>query len=293
MIPIQRFADPTRAVRAAGCETGTLPGGHPYVRAGSKPRSLVVLPGFGDAMFSGDYPPFSGWALASYFARYLRTHEIYLLSRPRKLPPGYGPADAVETHARALEAIVDAGGTIDVIGISMGGLIGQALARRRPDLVDRLVLANSAARLDDGARPAIRRFERYARERDWAAIRADLAAAMFADGRAVAYPLAARTVGRFLQARPAEPADVSRSLAFVRRFDGRDELADVERPTLVFGGERDPYFTAERTRETAEALPRGELELVPGAKHGAFHERKATFDSSVRSFFERSTAPGE
>jgi pimeloyl-ACP methyl ester carboxylesterase len=94
----------------------------------------------------------------------------------------------------------------------MGGLIGQALAHRKPGLIDRLVLANSACRLDDDARPTVRRFERYARECDWASIRSELAAALFSDGHALAYPLMVQTVGRVLQPRPAKPADVWRSL---------------------------------------------------------------------------------
>ncbi|WP_252490337.1 alpha/beta fold hydrolase [Natronococcus zhouii] len=191
------------------------------------------------------------------------------------------------THARALEAIGDSSDAVDVIGISMGGLIGQALARERPELVDRLVLANSACRLDEDARPTLRQFERYARGHDWASIRSELAAAMFSDGRAVGYPLALRTAGRVFQPRPADPADVWRSLEFILEFDGCDELAAIDQPTLVFGGERDPFFTASLARKTVAELPNGELELVPGAKHGAFHERKWRFDSRVRSFLER------
>ncbi|WP_436343824.1 alpha/beta fold hydrolase [Natronorubrum sp. FCH18a] len=268
-------------------DTGTLPGGHPYASVGDGPRALVVMPGFGDAMFSGRYPPFSGLAIAPYFARYLDDYRVYVLSRPRELPPGYDEGDAVESHARAFEPIADSHDGVDAIGISMGGLIAQALARREPDPIDRLVIANSACRLDDDARSAVRQFERYAREGDWASIRSKLAAAMFSDGRAMAYPPVLQTIGRFVQPRPAEPADVWRSLEFILEFDGCDRLEAIDQPTLVFSGERDPYFTAELARETAAGLPNGQLELVAGAKHGAFHERKATFDSRVREFLER------
>lgn len=274
-------------------ETGTLPGDHPFVSVGNGSRALVVMPGFGDAMFSGRYPPFSGWALASYFAWYLDAYTVYLLSRPRGLPPGYDEDDAVRSHARAFEAIADSSDVdgVDVIGISMGGLIAQSLARREPDLLDRLVLANTACRLDDDAHSAVRQFERYAREGDWASIRSKLAAAMFSDGRAMAYPPVLQTIGRLVQPRPADPADVWRSLEFILEYDGCDRLEEIDQPALVFGGERDPYFTAELARETAAGLPNGRLELAAGAKHGAFHERKVTFDSRVRTFLERGETP--
>lgn len=273
-----------------GSETGTLPGGLPYARTGAGSRTLAVLPGFGDAMFPGVYPPGAGWAIAPYFARHLASHEVVLLSRPRGLPPGYDAGDAVEHHAAAFEALAGSSDGVDVLGISMGGQIGQALARRRPELVDRLVLANTACRLDESARPDVRELEALARRRDWAAIRAELARGMYADARAVAGPPLIRTVGRFVLPRPAEPADVWRSIEFVLAFDDCDDLADVEQPALVFGGERDPYFTPEVARETAEGLPDADLTLVPGAKHAAFDERKNLFDARVRAFF-RSRPP--
>ncbi|WP_049921026.1 alpha/beta fold hydrolase [Halopiger djelfimassiliensis] len=272
-------------------DTGDLPGGHPYVSVGNGSRSLVVMPGFGDAMFSGRYPPGTGWMLAPYFARYLDEYTVYVLSRPRGLPPGYDADDSVSTHARAFESIADSSDGVDAIGISMGGLIGLELARRNPTPIDRLVVANSACRLDDDARPIVRRFERYAHDGDWASIRSELAGAMFADCRAMGYPMLVQTMGRFVQPRPAEPADVRRSLEFILEFDGCGRLEEIDRPTLVFGGERDPFFTAARARETAAGLPHGELELVSGAKHGAFHERKLTFDSRVRSFLDRAVPP--
>lgn len=42
-------------------ETGTLLDRFPYARAGRGPRTLVVLPGVGDAMFDGRYQPGAGW----------------------------------------------------------------------------------------------------------------------------------------------------------------------------------------------------------------------------------------
>lgn len=109
---------------------------------------------------------------------------------------------------------------------------------------------------------------------------------MFSDARRLAYPLTVLTVGRFLQPRPADQSDVPRSLELILAYDGRDTIAALEHPTLVFGGTADPYFTEPVQRKTAAALPDGQLTLIEGAKHGAFHERKPAFDRAVMDFLE-------
>ena len=44
-----------------------------------------------------------------------------------------------------IEAV--AGGPVVFVGLSIGGMIGQALAARRPDLVRAVVLSNTAAKM--------------------------------------------------------------------------------------------------------------------------------------------------
>ena len=262
--------------------TGTLEGGFNFVRMGDGPRTLVVLPGFGDAMFPGRYPPGTGMVLAPYFHRYLEEYTVYLLSRPRGLPEGYAIEEGAADHAGALRSLAP----VDVLGISMGGLIAQQLGARHPSVVDRLVVACSAHRLADEGREPARRMLEYARRRDWASIRSELARGMFADLRSVTYPPIVQTVGRFVLPRPADPDDVRISLEAILAYEGRDDLAAIGQPTLVIGGDRDPYFTAPLQRETAEGIPDSSLSLIPGAKHGAFHERKFTFDRRTTAFLE-------
>lgn len=285
----ERETGPPSAVRRRwprvppSTERGTLEG-FPYVRVGDSPRSLAVLPGFGDAMHPGRYPPGVGPMLAAYFARYLDEYAVYLLSRPRGLPGECTIEESADDHARLLESEF---GPVDVLGISMGGLIGQQLCVRHPDLIDRLVAASSACRLGEAGREPARRMLDRASERDWASIRAELARGMFAGWRGFAYPPFVRTAGRFVLPRPADPDDVVVSLEAILAYDGYGDLDAIEQPTLVIGGSEDPYFTADVQRETAAGIPDGELSLIAGGKHGAFHERKATFDRRVTRFLRR------
>lgn len=279
--PSARLTSPVPVMQT---QTGTLLGEFPYVQVGDGPRTLVVLPGFGDAMFSGRYPSAAGPALAAYFYRYLDEYTVYLISRPRGLPEGYTISKSADDHARVLQEL----GPVDVLGISMGGLIGQQLCIRYPTLVDRLVVASSACRLGDDGREPVRRMLRDAREHDWFSIRAELASGLYSDLRSVVYPPFIQTVGRFVLPRPGDPDDVRLSLAAILDYDGRGELNDIDQQTLIIGGSRDPYFTVDVMQETAEGIPDAILSLIRGAKHGAFHERKLTFDRRTTEFLARS-----
>lgn len=265
-------------------ETGRLCDRFPYVRVGKGSRPLVVVPGVDDAMFSGRYPIALGWMLRGYFSRFVGDRAVYVISRPRGLPEEHTIADMADGYAEVLEAEL---GPADVLGISMGGMIAQELGVRHPDLVETVVLANSGCRVDDPER--IRRLLAYARERDWARIRADLGVAMFTDWRAVTYPAFVLTLGRFAIPRPAVPADVTVSLEAIRAFDATGRLADVDAPTLVFGGTDDPFFPEPILEATAAGIPDAELSMIRGGKHGAYHERKLTFDDRVDAFLEERT----
>lgn len=266
-------------VLADTVETGAFDDRFPFVRVGSGSRPLVVFPGIDDAMFDGRYPTAVGWAFRWYFARFVDDFAVYVISRPRELPDGHGIGDMADDYATAVETEI---GPANVLGLSMGGMIAQAFAVRHPDLVDRLVLANTGCRFADPE--ALDRFREHASDRDWGRIRAELSAAMFTGGRALAYPPLALTFGRLVAPRPADPADVGISLNAVDAFDSTDRLDAVEARTLVFGGTADPYFPESVLTETADGIRDAGRSFVPGAKHGAFHEHKGTFDRRVDDF---------
>ncbi len=265
--------------------TGFLLDSFPYVRLGDGDNQLVVIPGFGDSMFGGQYPQPAAWALQSYFHRFTDEYTVHLISRPRGLPENYAIDDATEQYGQILDQLPS---PVDILGISMGGLIAQELAARYPELVAKLVVSSSGHRVAESGRPLVSRCKQLADQQHWSRLRTELSRTLYSprDWRHYCLPPTIQTAGRFVLPRPAVPADVSRSLAAILDYEGAPTLGDIEADTLVIGGANDPFFPKPILWETAEGIPTATAASINGAKHGAFDERKRLHDRRVLSFLD-------
>lgn len=72
---------------------------------------------------------------------------------------------------------------------------------------------------------------------------------------------------------------------------GEDELARIDVPVLVVGGDRDRIEPVETALGLARALPRGELLVLPGCGHFASRERPAELNAALAAFLERQLRP--
>ncbi|WP_255190867.1 alpha/beta fold hydrolase [Natronobeatus ordinarius] len=267
-------------------KTDQLVDRYPHVRVGDGPKTLLVIPGLGDAMFDGEYGRSGAWAVRYSFRRFLDEYTVRVVSRPRGLAEGTSIRELARDYARVLETQI---GPASVLGISMGGLIAQELANLRPDLVDRLVLAASGCRLADESVQIGRRLRWYALEEEWTKIRTELLREMYTGYRRTLYPRLSATVGRLRPPTPAEPADVVVSIDAVLEYDGTDRLEEIEPRTLVIGGDEDPFFPEEILRETHAGIPDAQLAMFRNARHGAYLERKEGFDNWVKGFLADET----
>lgn len=267
-------------------ETGSLAESHPYVQIGDGSKTLLVIPGIGDAMFDGEYGR-SGAALArAKFRRFTDDYTVSVVSRPR----GLTDQATIETMARDYARVLDSHlGSASVLGLSMGGLIAQELAQLRPDLVDRLVVAVAGCRLAAASRPIVRDLREEAIDHEWTELRSRLYEEMFTGLRRRLYPRLSRTIGRLQPPTPADPHDVVVSFDAVLEYDGSDRLGAIEPRSLVIGGTDDPFFPEGILRETHAGLPDSQLAMFTGARHGAFLERKEAFDNWVLRFLAGET----
>ncbi len=206
--------------------------------------------------------------------------------------PGYGRSSALAAaapeaaaYAEVLDQLFEALGVerAILVGHSLGALMAAAFARRWPDKVRGLVLADPAqgwGDADDELRESAlaERLEGMARlgpeglaEQRTPAL---LSPASGAEARSLVHWNMARL-------RPDGYAQAARMLA-----NGRlaDEVAPFRGPVLVLCGDADTITPPAAVQSFAQALPRASYAAIAGAGHASYVERPEAVNDLITSF---------
>ena len=260
--------------------SGLLLDTFPFVRVGDGPHNLLVIAG--SEISNADRGWFTKQSFRIAFSRFAREHAVYIVNLKRNLPATYSTADMAADYARILREVI---GPARVIGMSAGGLIAQHLALQAPELVERLVLAVSGARLSEEGRHAAVTWRDMAQSERWVDLYSSIGEAML-DGPAGKRMLRAamRIVGPLVVPTPQYPQDFIVAMNADLAHDTTALLPALHVPTLVLGGGADPYFPAPLLDETAALIPGAQLKIYAGAGHGVVKMRKRQFEDDVLGF---------
>ncbi|TFF42591.1 alpha/beta fold hydrolase [Pseudomonas sp. RIT623] len=178
---------------------------------------------------------------------------------------------------------------LDVVGLSLGGMVALELALRHPARVQRLVVANSfdkSATLEfkEMAEGWAKVFEQphgpvTRLESNWIASVSE-AFRSTADGMRTYqtwHGIAATTDGPSL-------AQVARGIT---RFDVSARLGELAMPTLYIAGSLDKMSPPELSRGMAEQTPHGELSTIEGAAHISNVDSQGEFTARLLAFLRR------
>ncbi|WP_406203138.1 alpha/beta hydrolase [Kitasatospora sp. NBC_01560] len=194
---------------------------------------------------------------------------------------------SLDAVADDLALLLDAAGIDRAVvgGLSMGGYVALAFARRHPDRLAGLLLANTRATADTAA-------ARANRERIAAAVLARDSVRLLLDEKTAAGQLGPaslhlvdRVQGMIAAAPPAAVAWAQRAMA--ARPDGLDVLAGLRVPAAVVAGEEDGLVPLAEAELMVRARPDAELTVLPGVGHLSALEAPEAFDAAVRRLLER------
>lgn len=208
-------------------------------------------------------------------------------------PPG--PFD-LEVMAQDSLAVLDhAGyGSAHVMGASMGGIISQIIAVRRPERVRSLVLACTAAHHYSWRRELLAEWAELAQTQGMREfVRLNLHWLVGPRSFQRLWP-ALIILGPLAFNVPVE-SFVAQINAILAIDDGlRTELPSITAPTLVMCGSQDVLTTQGDSEEIAELIPGAELAVLRGGAHLFMVEQSGAFNRTVNNFFESVRAtPGK
>jgi 3-oxoadipate enol-lactonase len=173
-------------------------------------------------------------------------------------------------------------GPVTWIGLSMGAMVGMGLAIRHPELVCKLVLANTTSQYPEAAQASWSQRIATVNANGMGAV-AEMVVERYlhADFRA-ARPEATQAVRAAILRN--DPAAYAASCAAVAGVAWQDRLAAITCPTLVISGARDAGAPPAMGQVIAELIPGARFELIADASHLSVLETPAEFEALLRSF---------
>ena len=197
------------------------------------------------------------------------------------MPPGpYTMDDLVDDAARVIREW--GRGPVAWVGLSMGGMVGQGLAVRSPELLRCAVLANTTARYPEAAASTWAARIAAVEQGGMAAVAgAVVERYLHADFRAAHPETAAMLRDELLRTDPRGYVACCHAVAAV---DWLDRLAAVKVPTLVIAGGRDVGATPAMAEAIAGRIAGAELEVFADASHLSVAEMADAFAERVERF---------
>lgn len=173
--------------------------------------------------------------------------------------------------------------SVSLVGLSIGGMVGQWLAANAPDQIDRLVLLCTTSHFPS-ADPWRDRARRVIAEGTTAGIAPDVVARWLTPAFAAAHPDDAERLRAMLAAQPVK--GYAACCAALATLDLRDDLARIAAPTLVIGGAQDLAIPPDNQRYLADHIDNARLELFDPGAHVVSIERADEVNRLIRQHLE-------
>jgi pimeloyl-ACP methyl ester carboxylesterase len=203
-------------------------------------------------------------------------------------PPGTGHSSTprgrfgLARHAEVMDDLLTHLGldSANVLGLSLGGMIAQELARRSPERVEKLVLASTSCGLKASLMAALGATPARFRPRP----QVERAPTISSDPSLLR--LQWEAMGEYT---PSVRGYVGQLRAAVT-WSSRSWLGELEMPVLVIAGDDDPVVPLANGRIIASSVRDGRLEVIPGGGHLCLFKEPVYTSQLIRDFL-RAQAP--
>jgi pimeloyl-ACP methyl ester carboxylesterase len=246
-----------------------------YACFGSGKKALVILPGLSIKSVAD-----SAVAVEKAYRRFEEDYTVYLFDRRANVENGYTLKCMADDTAAVMRRLGIE--KADIFGASQGGMIAMYLAVYYPELVNRMVLGSTTARISDGFRHVYKNWIELAKKQN----KEELAAA-FADS-----VYSEKTLELYRDAIVRDLSDCSdHELAhFVILAEALDtlsvydDLSKIQCKTLVLGSEGDRVVGADAQRDIAAQLG-CELHMYEPVYGHAVYDEAPDYLDRMAAFF--------
>ena len=255
-----------------------------YFRFGQGERTLVILPGISIKSVMLSAP-----AVAKEYEVMTRDFTVYVFDRRSYLPEEYTVADMARDTAEAMRAL----GLRDVclFGASQGGMIAMLIALDHPELVAKLALGSTAARVEDREFGALERWLTLAQEKDRVGLYLAFGEALYPPAVFEQYRSALIMIAKSVT--DEELRRFAILLQGTRGFDVLDRIRELRCPVLAIGAKDDGVLGGDASALIAERLadrPDCEYYCYEGFGHAAFDTAPDYRDRLYRFFMKTTKA---
>jgi 3-oxoadipate enol-lactonase len=168
------------------------------------------------------------------------------------------------------------------VGLSMGGMVGQAFALAHPDRLERLVIANSTSSYGIEGRAIWQNRIKLVEEGGLAAIREMVTQRYFSEAfRREHADIVEKVMERFMET-PAQ--GYLGCCDAIKELDFSTHLHSIRAPTLVIAGSDDAGTPVAMSEAIAKGIPGAKLEVIQGAAHLSAVEKPREFAELVTRF---------
>lgn len=168
------------------------------------------------------------------------------------------------------------------VGLSLGGMIGQAFALEHGGRLGRLVLANTTSSYGSEGRAMWEARAKTVADGGVAAIKELAMARYFSDEFRKRHPGVVAKVGKRFLETPAE--GYMGCCDAIKELDYTADLPRIHARTLVIAGGKDAGTPPAMSEAIANRIPGARLAVIPGAAHLSAVESPAEFNALVRDF---------
>ncbi len=174
--------------------------------------------------------------------------------------------------------------TVHWVGISMGGMIGQAVALNHAERLRSLVLCDTTAAVPSEAQALWQQRIDKARGEGMTALADETLQRWFTPPYLAKDPRGVRSIRGMILSTPVS-GFIGCSEA-IRQLDFMERLGDIRLPTLIIVGEQDPGTPVANSEAIHNRIKDSRLEIIPSAAHLCNVEQAEVFNQILLGFLQ-------